>query len=68
MNHNRNYYGYPQPGRRDPELYRITNEINRNLGRAGFCLGLLTFGGYALYRKVTELSKEVKKMKEETGK
>lgn len=68
MNQNRRYYGYPQPVRRDPELYRMINENNRHLGRAGFFLGLLTVGGYVLYRKVNELSKEVKKMKEETGK
>ena len=68
MNSNRNYYGYPQPMRRDPELYRMVADTNRNLGKAGFFLGLLTVGGYALYRKVNELSKEVKKMKEETGK
>ncbi|MBR2591787.1 MAG: hypothetical protein IKD62_02345 [Oscillospiraceae bacterium] len=68
MNHNRNYFGYPQPVRRDPELYRMMNETNRNLGKAGFFLGLLTVGGYALYRKVNDLSREVKKIKEEAGK
>ncbi len=68
MNANRNCYGYPPAIRRDPEVYRIMNETNRNLGRAGFCLGLLTVGGYMLYKKVSELSKEVRKMKEEMGK
>lgn len=68
MNPNRNYYGYSLPVCRDPYLCRIEDKTNRNLGRAGFCLGLLTLGGYMLYRKVNELSKEVKKMKEETGK
>lgn len=68
MNPNRKYYGYPLPAHRDPEIYRILNDTNRNLAKGGFCLCLLTVGGYALYRKVSELSREVKKMKEETGK
>ena len=68
MNGNRNCYGYPQPTRSDPEMYRMMSETNKNLGKAGFCLGLLTVGGYMLYRKVSELAKEVKAIKEEMGK
>ena len=44
------------------------NETNRNFGKVGFCLGLMVVGGFVLYRKVSELSKDVRKIKEETGK
>lgn len=64
----RKVYGYPQNVRRDPEVYRILNETNKNLGRAGFCLGMLVVGGYVLYKKVNNLANEVKKLKEETEK
>ena len=68
MNTNRRFYGYPQPVRKDPDVYRGLDETNRNLGKAGFCLGIMVVGGYILCRKVSDLSKEVKKMKEEMGK
>ena len=42
--------------------------INRNMAKAGVVLGGLVVGGYYLYRKVTDLTKEVKKLKEEMGK
>ena len=79
----RKTYGYPPAIRRDPEVYRAINGINRNLGKAGFCLGAMTVGGIFLWRKVKELNLEVqelnlgrlevsvekmKKEKEETGK
>ena len=41
---------------------------NKVLGKVCVCVGLLGAGGYFLYKKVKDLSEEVKKLKEETGK
>ena len=68
MMHVRKCRTYPQLVHRDPELYRLLSKTNRSLCRAGFFLGFITAGGVVLYKKVSELSKEVKKMKEGTGK
>lgn len=68
MQHICNYRAYPQLVQRDPELYRLLTKTNRNLYRVGFFLGFLTAGGCVLYKKVNELSREIKKMKEGTGK
>ena len=66
--YNRKVYGYPANVRKDPEVYAEINNINKNLVRGGFVLGGLAVGGYFLYRKISDLSKDVKKMKEEMGK
>ena len=67
MSRERRIYGYYPPVRRDPDIYRALDNTNKNLGRIGFCVGLLGAGGYFLYKKVKNLSAEVKKYKE-TGK
>jgi len=67
MYDNRKSFGYPPIIRRDPEVYRMIEGTNRNMGRMGFCVALLTLGGYFLYKKVNNLSKECEKLKE-TGK
>lgn len=67
MNANRRTFGYPPVIKSDPELYRIMDSTNKNVGRIGFCIGLLAVGGYYLHRKVKELSRECEKLKE-TGK
>ena len=64
---NRKTFGYPPIIRRDPEIYRMMEGTNRNMGRMGFCVALLALGGYFLYKKVNNLSKECEKLKE-TGK
>ena len=67
MDANRKTFGYPTVIRNDPELYRIINDTNKNIGKIGFCIALLAAGGYYLHRKVKELSRECEKLKE-TGK
>lgn len=64
----RKVYGYPARVRKDPEVYAAINNINKNLARGGFFLGGLVVGGYFLFKKVNDLTKDVKKMKEEMGK
>ena len=68
MYRDRKVYGYPVNVRKDPEAYAAINNINKNLARGGFVLGGLVVGGYVLFKKVNELIKDVKKMKEEMGK
>ena len=68
MNSNRKVYGYYLPIRRDQELAKALETNNKMLGRVGVGIAVLGLGGYYLYRKLNELSKEVKKIKEETGK
>lgn len=64
----RKVYGYPVNVRKDPEVYTAINNINKNLARGGFFLGGLIVAGYFLCKKVNDLTKDVKKMKEEMGK
>ena len=64
----RKVYGYPANVRKDPEVYTAISNINKNLARGGFILGGLVVGGYVLYKKVNDLTKDVKKIKEEMGK
>lgn len=64
----RKVYGYPTNPRKDPEVYAAISSINKNLARGGFILGGLVVGGYVLHKKVNDLIKDVKKMKEEMGK
>lgn len=67
MKTERRVYGY-YPVRREPEVYHMIETTNKTITKIGFCVGLLGVAGYALYKKVNSLAKDVKKMKEETGK
>ena len=63
MRPERKTYGYcPR------SIHQELDITNKAIGKIGVCVGLLIAGGYFLYKKVDNLSKEVKKMKEETGK
>lgn len=65
MYNERKSFGYPPAAiRRDSEMYRMIETTNRNVGKIGFCVGILTVGGYFLYKKVKELSRECEKLKE----
>ena len=66
MNKNR-VYGYYPPVRREPYIYKTMDDANKMLNRLGFSICALGVGGYFLYKKLDNLSKEVKKLKE-TGK
>lgn len=68
MFNNRKVYGYPVRFQKEQEVYSALNNLNKNLSRGGFILGGLVVGGYVLYRKVNDLMKDVKKIKEEMGK
>ena len=57
-----------QPVYRDAEVKKMMDTTNVAIGKIGACIGVLGVCGYFLYKKVNELSKEVKKLKEETGK
>ena len=63
----RKMYGY-YPIRRDQEVIKMVETSNKTIGKVGFCIGLLSVGGYYLYKKVNELSRELKKLKEEMRK
>lgn len=66
MNKNR-VYGYYPPVRKEPYIYKAMDDTNKTLSRLGFAVGALGIGGYFLYKKLDNLTKEVKKLKE-TGK
>lgn len=68
MSPDRKTFDYSQNGRRDHDTYSAINSINRNLAKGGFILGGLVVGGYFLFKKVNDLARDVKKMKEEMGK
>ena len=53
------------PIQRDPEVFKMIEKNNKSIYKIGFFMGLLGVGGYFLYKKVNELSKEMTKMKEE---
>ena len=66
MNKNR-VCGYYPLVRKEPYIYKAMDDTNKTLSRLGFAVGALGIGGYFLYKKLDNLSKEVKKLKE-TGK
>lgn len=63
MLNQRQVYRY-QVVRYDPEIVNTINSIGKTLGKMGVCIGVLGVGGYFLAKKVNELSKDVKKLKE----
>lgn len=68
MKMERRVYGYyPVHGVSD-EIRRDVESMGKIVSKIGFCVGILTAGGYYLYKKVNNLTKDVKKMKEEMGK
>lgn len=46
------------------EINKKIDDINKTVSRIGFCIGLLGVGGYFLYKKINNLSTEVKNLKE----
>jgi hypothetical protein len=64
----RKVYGYSVATKKDQEIYTAINGINKNLAKGGFFLGGLVVGGYFLFKKVNDLAKDVKRIKEEMGK
>ena len=68
MSTERKVCGYYIPIRRESEMQKTLDINSKAIGKIGFCIGILGVGGYFLYKKVNDLSKEVKKMKEEMRK
>ena len=64
---NNRVYGYYPPVRRESYIYKAVDDTNKTLSRLGFAVGALGIGGYFLYKKLDNLAKDVKKLRE-TGK
>lgn len=61
MRRTKYYRYYPTVGM---DHCKVVNDTNKTLSRLGVAIGALGIGGVLLYKKVDELVKEVKKLRE----